>query len=59
MELGRIVGFIEAIPVGPKGDQQPWGQRWLRARKAPKDGRIGMLVHGLLHFLVQVRHCLV
>src|SRR5438034_741959 len=27
IELGHILGFVEPIPVGAKGDQQPWRQR--------------------------------
>src|SRR5438445_2622509 len=45
IEFSHILGFVEPIPVGAEGHQQTWGQSWPSARKAPKDGRIGMLIH--------------
>src|SRR5207247_6636360 len=48
IEFGHVGGFVEPLPVGAKGDQQTWRQRRPRARKALKDGSVGMLVHRLL-----------
>ena len=59
VELGHFVSALEAIAVGAKGDQQPWRQGRTGAREAAKDGRVGMLVHGLLNGLVQARDGLV
>ena len=56
IELGHLAGLVEPIPVGAKGHQQTWRQRGPRARKAPKEGSVGMLIHRLFDFFVQASY---
>src|SRR5580658_2784309 len=55
MELSHVRRAGEPLAIGAKSDQQTWGQRRTRGRKAPENGRVGMLVHGLRALLVQAR----
>src|SRR6266545_3309737 len=48
IEFSDIGGALEALAVGAKSHQDSGRERGPRPREASKDGRVGMLIHGLL-----------